>query len=583
MHLDVAHTEEKEVANMRATVYYGPHDMRVEQVPDPTIQAPTDVIARITHACICGSDLWSYRGIDPRTPGDRMGHEWIGIIEEVGAAVRTLKKGDHVISPFTISDGTCEFCHAGLPSSCVHGMRWGGTNDGGQGEAVRVPYADGTLVALPSAVEGDAHLLNAVLPLTDVMATGHQDQRLALGQRFGATAIITARDEQAVQQVRELTQGGADAVMECVGTLDAMNMGIHMTRPGKTISLIGFTHADKAPDLTYRLFQNITISGGVAPSRAYLPELLADVLAGTLDPSPVLDMTVDLDGVPAGDAIMAQRTWFITGVSSGFGRELTEQLLQRGDRVVGTVRDTGKVGDLAERFPQLFRAEILDVTDTAAIHVVVERAFTQLGRIDVIISNAGYGLFGAAEELSNAQINQIIATNLVGPITLIRTALPHLRTQRGGRIIQISSYGGQVAFAGNSLYHATKWGIEGFVESVAQEVAPFGIGMTIVEPGGARTEFRSGSAQVADLMPVYDQTPAHSFLRMLDPQNGLAPGDPARMATRIIASVDSEPAPLRLVLGSQALESTLATLRKRIADFEAQKELAASTDFPPEA
>jgi len=199
----------------------------------------------------------------------------------------------------------------------------------------------------------------------------------------------------------------------------------------------------------------------------------------------------------------------------------------------------------------------------------------------VIVSNAGYGLFGAAEELTDKQIDHMIATNLVGSIQLIRAVLPHLRTQGGGHIIQLSSYGGQVAFPGNSLYHATKWGIEGFVESVAQEVASFGIGMTIVEPGGARTEFRYGSAQVAELMPIYDKTPAHSFLRMLDPKNGLAPGDTARMAARIIESVDVKPAPLRMVLGSQALESTLTTLRKRIAGFEAQTKLAASTDFPP--
>ncbi len=278
---------------------------------------------------------------------------------------------------------------------------------------------------------------------------------------------------------------------------------------------------------------------------------------------------------------MAQRTWFITGVSSGFGRELTTQLLARGDRVVGTVRDTVKVADLREQYPETFRAEELDVTDTAAIRTVIERSFAQLGRIEVIISNAGYGLFGAAEELSDAQIEQIVATNLLGPIQLIRAVLPHLRAQGGGRIIQISSYGGQVAFPGISMYHATKWGIEGFVESVAQEVAAFGIGMTLIEPGGARTEFRYGSAQVAALMPIYDQTPAHSFVRMLDPKNGLAPGDPARMAARIIESVDVEPAPLRLVLGSQALESTLTTLHKRLATFEAQTELAASTDFPP--
>jgi NAD(P)-dependent dehydrogenase (short-subunit alcohol dehydrogenase family) len=277
---------------------------------------------------------------------------------------------------------------------------------------------------------------------------------------------------------------------------------------------------------------------------------------------------------------MSQRTWFITGVSSGFGRQLADQLLARGDRVVGTVRNAGKVADLIKRYPQAFHVEKLDVTDVAAIREAVERSFARLGRIDVIVSNAGYGLFGAAEELSDVQIDHMIATNLVGSIQLIRAVLPHLRAQGGGRIIQISTYGGQVAFPGNSMYHATKWGIEGFVESVAQEVASFGIGMTIVEPGGARTEFRYGSAQVADLMSIYDNTPAHSFLRMLDPKNGPAPGDPARMAARIIESVDMEPAPLRIVLGSQALESTLATLRKRIAGFEAQTKLAASTDFP---
>jgi NAD(P)-dependent dehydrogenase (short-subunit alcohol dehydrogenase family) len=277
---------------------------------------------------------------------------------------------------------------------------------------------------------------------------------------------------------------------------------------------------------------------------------------------------------------MAHRTWLITGVSSGFGRHLIEQLLERGDRVVGTVRNIGMVADLIESYPEESRAQVLDVTDTPAVRAVVNRAFAELGHIDVIISNAGYGLFGAAEELTDAQVEHIVATNLVGPIQLIRAALPHLRAQGNGRIIQISSYGGQVAFAGNSLYHATKWGIEGFVESVAQEVAPFGIGVTIVEPGGARTEFRYGSAEVATLMSEYDGNPAHAFLRMLDPANGLAPGDPARMATRIIDSVDVDPAPLRLVLGSQALQSTIDTLGKRIEGFEAQKALAASTDFP---
>ncbi|XBS71749.1 SDR family oxidoreductase [Acerihabitans sp. KWT182] len=278
---------------------------------------------------------------------------------------------------------------------------------------------------------------------------------------------------------------------------------------------------------------------------------------------------------------MSQRTWLITGVSSGFGRALSGQLLERGDRVVGTVRDIAKAAALLAAYPATFHAEILDVTDTAAVREVVKRAFARFNRIDVVISNAGYGLFGAAEEPSDRQVEHLIATNLVGSVQLIRASLPYLRDQGGGRIIQISSYGGQVAFPGNAMYHATKWGIEGFVEAVAQEVAPFGIGMTIVEPGGARTEFRYGSAQVAEPMPVYDATAAHNFIKMLNPENGVAPGDPARMAARIIESVDIEPAPLRMVLGSAALESTLVTLRKRVADFEKQTALAASTDYPP--
>jgi len=274
------------------------------------------------------------------------------------------------------------------------------------------------------------------------------------------------------------------------------------------------------------------------------------------------------------------RTWLITGVSSGFGREMTVQLLAKGDRVVGTVRNTQKIEDLVVQYPETFFPEILDVTDITALRRAVEGTFVQLGRIDVVVSNAGYGLFGAAEELSDQEIDRMIATNLIGSIQLIRAVIPHMREQGGGRIIQLSSYGGQVAFPGNSLYHATKWGIEGFVESVAQEVSRFNIGMTLVEPGGARTEFRYSSAQVAHMMPIYNDTPTHAFLKMLDPENGLAPGDPVRMAARIIESVDIEPAPLRMVLGSQALANTLAVLRKRLADFEAQTERAASTDFP---
>ncbi|WP_429949470.1 SDR family oxidoreductase [Enterococcus sp. AZ101] len=268
-----------------------------------------------------------------------------------------------------------------------------------------------------------------------------------------------------------------------------------------------------------------------------------------------------------------------TGISSGFGLELTKQLLANGQTVIGTVRKDTTVQDLMAQYPETFDREFLDVTDATGIKKLVDKVYEKYGAIDVLVNNAGYGLFGAAEELTDQEAAKIIATNLTGSIQMIRAVTPFMREQQAGRIIQISSYGGQVAFAGNSMYHATKWGIEGFCESVAQELAPFNIGVTIVEPGNARTEFHSGSAQVTELMPEYDNNPAHAFLTMLDPVNGLAAGDPERMATKIIESAAIEPAPLRMVLGSQALDSTIQTLEKRVADFKKQTELAASTDF----
>lgn len=271
------------------------------------------------------------------------------------------------------------------------------------------------------------------------------------------------------------------------------------------------------------------------------------------------------------------RTWLITGVLSGFGYEMTKLLLERGDTVVGTVRNTAKVEELIKKYPDIFDCEILDVTDVPAVHKTVNEAFAKHGRIDVVVSNAGYDLFGAAEELSDEEIDHIVATDLVGSIQLIRSALPHMRKQGGGRIIQVSSYGGQVAYAANSMYHACKFGIEGFCESVAQEVAKFNIGMTIVEPGGARTEFRYGSARIARLTPEYEHV--HGFLNMLDRSKGLAPGDPVKMAERIIESVDWDPEPLRMVLGSAALQATIGRLEERLADYKTQTELAASTDI----
>ena len=270
------------------------------------------------------------------------------------------------------------------------------------------------------------------------------------------------------------------------------------------------------------------------------------------------------------------KTWLITGVSSGFGYEMTKILLKKGDTVIGTVRNTAKVESLIKQYPDTFDCRLLDVTDVAAVQQTVKESFEKHGKIDVVVSNAGYGLFGCVEELSDEEINHIIATNLVGSIQLLKASVPYMRKQGGGRMIQMSTYGAQVAYPANSMYHATKFGIEGFCEALAQEVAQFNIGVTMVEPGGARTEFRYGSAKVAKLMPEYER--CHGFLNMLDASKGLAPGDPVKMAERIIESVDKTPAPLRMVLGSQALDATITRLKERVADYETQTELAVSTD-----
>ena len=228
---------------------------------------------------------------------------------------------------------------------------------------------------------------------------------------------------------------------------------------------------------------------------------------------------------------MTQRTWLITGISSGFGRHLTQQLLARGDRVVGTVRNPDAADDLKARYGGLLRVLPLDVTDTVAVRRAAGTAFRELGRIDVVVNNAGYGLFRAAEELTDEQILAQVSTNLLGSIQVTRAVLPHLRAQGGGRILQISSYGGQAANPGACMYHATKWGIEGFMESTARDVAPFGIEITIVEPGGARTEFRYGSLQLADPLPAYDGTPA-AMTRGARDRSRPPIGDPAKMAAR---------------------------------------------------
>nr|WP_145402084.1 SDR family oxidoreductase [Paenibacillus xylanexedens] len=274
------------------------------------------------------------------------------------------------------------------------------------------------------------------------------------------------------------------------------------------------------------------------------------------------------------------KTWFITGTSSGFGRSLTELLLERGDRVAATVRKEDALHDLKDRYGDQLWVATLDVTDTPAIKTVVNQAFEELGQIDVVVNNAGYGLFGAAEEVSDEQIIHQFNTNVIGSIQVIRAALPHLRAQGGGRIFQLSSMGGQVAFPALSIYHATKWAMEGFIESLVQEVAPFNIQATLVEPGSARTNF-GGSSMMAGLpMSEYENTPV-GYIRQMSQEAGenQFPGDPVKMAQAIIDAADSEETSLRLTLGSDAYELVSKSLSSRMAALEAQKELALSTDF----
>ncbi|MFJ6698426.1 zinc-dependent alcohol dehydrogenase family protein [Streptomyces sp. NPDC091272] len=339
---------------MRATVIRAPHDIRVEEVADPVLQQPTDVVVRVLRACICGSDLWAYRGESARTPGQRIGHEFLGVVEEAGAEVRAFRAGDLVVAPFVWSDGTCDYCAEGLTTSCPQGGFWGSVgSDGGQGEAVRVPFADATLVPLPADAASDERLLTALLSLSDVMGTGHHaavgagvrpgltvavvgdgavglcgvlaakrlgaDRIIALGRHrsrtdiartFGATDVVASRGDEAVAAVRELTAGqGAHCVIEAVGTEQSMRTAVAVTRDGGAVGYVGVPHGSATGlDLGAMFGRNIALRGGVAPVRTYLPELLTDVLDGTIDPSPVFDLTVGLDEVADGYRAMDDRT-----------------------------------------------------------------------------------------------------------------------------------------------------------------------------------------------------------------------------------------------------------------------------------
>ena len=271
------------------------------------------------------------------------------------------------------------------------------------------------------------------------------------------------------------------------------------------------------------------------------------------------------------------KTWLITGASAGLGRIMTEKLLKRGDRVFATVRRAGVLDDLRERHPETLQVLSLDVTDTVAVRRTVDDAFARAGRIDVVVSNAGYGLFGAAEELTDAQIERQVATNLVGSIQVIRASLPHLRAQGGGRVVQVSSEGGQTTYPNFSVYHATKWGIEGFVEAVAQEVAPFSIDFVIVEPGPTATSF-GANIDGPDPMAVYDDTPSGDIRRAISSGDFVLTGDASKSVDAMIAAADAARPALRLTLTSTAYTNVSRVLASRADALEAQKAIAFAAD-----
>lgn len=266
-------------------------------------------------------------------------------------------------------------------------------------------------------------------------------------------------------------------------------------------------------------------------------------------------------------------TWFITGASSGLGLEATRQLLARGARVAATVRRTEPLDELAAQHRDRLRTYHLDVTDTAAVRDVVDRAFADLGRIDVVVNSAGYGLFCSVEEASDDQIEQQLRTNVVGSMQVVRAALPHLRTQGGGRILQVSSAGGQTTYPNFGYYHASKWAIEGFCQTVAAEVAPFGVHVTILEPGATPTGF-GASLATAPVMPEYEDTPAGQVRRMLAGGEFPLPNDPVKVVEQVLAMVAEGRTPLRLPLGSDTFEDVRASLVARLEEHDAHREIA---------
>jgi threonine dehydrogenase-like Zn-dependent dehydrogenase len=340
---------------VRATLIHGPRDIRVEDVPDPEVRRPTDAVVRVVAACVCGSDLWPYRGVTETKEPSRIGHEFVGVVEALGAEVSTLKVGDFVVAPFALSDNTCVHCRNGVHTSCVRGAWWGGKDehdlpvDAGQGQAVRVPMADGTLVATPEMP--DDAMVPSLLTLSDVMGTGHHAavaagvgprttvvvvgdgavglcavlaarrlgaerviamsrhaDRQVVAKEFGATDIVAERGDEGVAKVEELLGGiGADAVLECVGTKESMQQAIDATRPGGRVGYVGVPNGGAELPIRRLFSRNVSVGGGVAPVRAYLDELLADTLAGRIDPGRVFDLELPLDQVADAYAAMDER------------------------------------------------------------------------------------------------------------------------------------------------------------------------------------------------------------------------------------------------------------------------------------
>jgi threonine dehydrogenase-like Zn-dependent dehydrogenase len=333
---------------VRAAIFRGPRDIEVGERPDPVIQEPTDAIVRVVLACVCGSDLWYYRGDSPHAAGS-IGHEFIGVVEEAGADVSTVAPGDLVVAPFIYSDMSCPHCRRGSTISCPRGGSFGnGIIDGGQGEAVRVPLAGSTLVRVPGGGHSD-QMLRSLLTLTDVMATGHHaavsagvqsgdvvavvgdgavglcavlaarrlgagriialsrhPDRQAIAKEFGAADIVEARGDAATEAVMELTRGiGADASLECAGTAQAIATAFAIARPGSTVGMVGVPHGDLP--VAQAFFRNVGWRGGPAPARIYIPELLGEVLSGTINPGMLFDYATDLDHVADAYAAMDQR------------------------------------------------------------------------------------------------------------------------------------------------------------------------------------------------------------------------------------------------------------------------------------